>query len=67
MEVLRDTLRRIDAVLARIEDQALEGDTRAGSLYSRLMSQRSDIALKIRDMEAGADRLLEWLVGLLKA
>lgn len=64
--VLRDTLVRIDAVLARIEEQALQGDTRAGALYSRLMAQRSDIALKIRDLERGADRLLEWLMGLLK-
>ncbi len=67
VEVLRDTLARIDAVLSRIEQQALEGDARAGALYSRLMAQRSDIALKIRDLERGADRLLGWLLGLLKA
>lgn len=64
--VLRDTLSRIDVILARIEGQALEGDTKAGALYSRLMAQRADIALKIRDLEGGADKLLEWLVGLLK-
>ncbi|MGC8893883.1 MAG: hypothetical protein ACP5QG_03435 [candidate division WOR-3 bacterium] len=67
MGVLRDTLTRIDAVLTRIEEQALQGDTRAGALYSRLMAQRSDIALKIRELERGADRLLEWLVELLRA
>jgi len=61
-----DTLSRIDVILARIEGQALEGDTKAGALYSRLMAQRADIALKIRDLEGGADKLLEWLVGLLK-
>ncbi|MEO0141171.1 MAG: hypothetical protein ABIM88_06480 [candidate division WOR-3 bacterium] len=66
MGVLRDTLSRIDAVLGRIEEQALEGDARAGALYSRLMAQRAEIALKIRDLERGADRLLEWLLGLLK-
>jgi len=65
--ILRDTLARIDAVLSGIEEQALGGDTRAGALYSRLMAQRAEIALKIRDLERGADRLLEWLVGLLKA
>ena len=65
--VLRDTLSRIDVILARIEGQALEGDTKAGALYSRLMAQRADIALKIRDLEGGADKLLEWLVGLLRA
>ena len=62
-----DTLSRIDVILARIEGQALEGDTKAGALYSRLMAQRADIALKIRDLEGGADKLLEWLVGLLRA
>lgn len=67
VEVLRDTLARIDAVLASIEGQALDGDTRAGALYCRLMAQRAEIALKIRELERGADRLLEWLVGLLKA
>ena len=64
--ILRDTLARIDAALARLEEGVLGGDIKAGALYSRLMAQRADIALKIRDLEGGADKLLEWLVGLLK-
>ena len=63
--ILRDTLARIDAALARLEEGVLSGDTRAGVLYSKLMAQRADIALKLRDIEGGADRLLEWLISLL--
>jgi len=63
--VLRDSLARIDAALTEIEAQTLAGDRGAGGLYCRLMKQRMDIALKIREMEAGADRLLEWLLKLL--
>ncbi len=63
--VLRDTLARIDRMLEQLESRAQEGDSAAGALYIRLMKQRGDTALKIKQLQPGKDRLLQWLMELM--
>ncbi len=59
--LLLDTLRRIDRALRELEPKALSGDAKAGNLYAKLLAQRANLALKLRELK-GRDELVEWLV-----
>jgi len=59
--LLLDTLRRIDRALKELEPKALAGDAKAGNLYAKLLAQRANLALKLRELK-GKDELVEWLV-----
>ena len=65
MAILRDTLRRIDRMLAQLEPRVHEGDPNASGLYLRLMKQRADTAVKVKQIEARPDALLQWLARIM--